>query len=84
MQAKACASNLVCKKVNAGQIAAHDVAVGMIGAELNSHGVVVRYEQRANLDRERERKRTDMEIRFGGKTVAIDFTVPNTLNLKQR
>ena len=44
---------LVCKKVNAGQIAAHDVAVRMIGAELNSYGVVVRYEQRANLARER-------------------------------
>ena len=39
---------LVCKKVNAGQITAHDVAVRMIGAELNSYGVVVRYEQRAN------------------------------------
>ena len=31
---------LVCKKVNAGQITAHDVAVRMIGAELNSYGVV--------------------------------------------
>ncbi len=30
---------LVCKKVNAGQITAHDVAVRMIGAELNSYGV---------------------------------------------
>ncbi len=39
---------LVCKRVNAGQIAAHDVAVRMIGAELNSYGVVVKYEQRAN------------------------------------
>ncbi len=39
---------LVCKKVNAGQIAAHDVAFRIIGAELNSYGVVVRYEQRAN------------------------------------
>ena len=38
---------LVCKRVNAGQIAAHDVAVRMIGAELNSYGVVVRYEPRA-------------------------------------
>jgi hypothetical protein len=38
---------LVCKKVNAGQIAAHDVAVRSIGAELNSYGVIVRYEQRA-------------------------------------
>jgi hypothetical protein len=27
---------LVCKKVNAGQIAAHDVAERLIGAELNS------------------------------------------------
>ncbi len=26
-----------CKKVNAGQIAAHDVAVRIIGAELNSY-----------------------------------------------
>ena len=34
---------LVCKKVNAGQIAAHDVAVRSIGAELNSYGVIVRY-----------------------------------------
>ncbi len=48
---------LVCKKVNAGQIAAHDVAVRMIAAELNSYGVVIRYEQRANhaIDRARER-----------------------------
>ena len=38
---------LVCKRVNAGQIAAHDVAVRTIGAELNSYGVVVRYEPRA-------------------------------------
>ena len=53
---------LVCKKVNAGQIMAHDVAVRMIGAELNSYGVVVRYEQRANHDKERERKRTDMDL----------------------
>ena len=36
---------LVCKKVNAGRITAHDVAVRMIGAEMNSYGVVVRYEQ---------------------------------------
>ena len=56
----------------------------MIGAELNSYEVVVRYEQRTNLDRERERKQTDMEIRFNGKTVAVDYTVPNTLTLKQR
>ena len=34
---------LVCKRVNAGQIAAHDVAVRTIGAELNSYGIVVRY-----------------------------------------
>ncbi len=39
---------LVCKKVNAGQITAHDVAVRMIGAELNSYGVVVRYGQRTS------------------------------------
>ncbi len=38
---------LVCKQVNAGQIAAHDDAVRRIGAELDSYGVVVRYEQRA-------------------------------------
>ncbi len=31
-----------------------------------------------------ERKRTDMEIWFDGGSVAIDYTVPNTLNLKQR
>ncbi len=30
---------LVCKKVNAGQIAAHDVAVRMIKAKLNLYGV---------------------------------------------
>ncbi len=30
---------LVCKRVNAGQIAAHDGAVRRIGAELNSYGV---------------------------------------------
>jgi hypothetical protein len=46
-------THLICKKVNAGQIAAHDVAVRMIGAELNSYGLVVRYEQRATLDRDR-------------------------------
>ena len=39
---------LVCKRVNAGQIAAHDDAVRRIGAELNSYGVVVKYEQRAD------------------------------------
>ncbi len=43
--------------------------------------MVVRYDQRAPLDRERERKRTDMEIRLDGKTVAV---VPNTLNIKQQ
>ncbi len=53
---------LVCKKVNAGQIAAHDVAVRMIGAELNSYGVIVRYEQRATNVNEDESKRTDMEL----------------------
>ncbi len=31
---------LVCKRVNAGQIAAHDDAVRKIGAELNLYGVV--------------------------------------------
>jgi hypothetical protein len=46
---------LVCKRVNAGQIAAHDVAVRMIGAELNSYGVVVKYEQRATHVKEEER-----------------------------
>ena len=75
---------LVCKKVNAGQITAHDVAVRMIGAELNSYGVVVRYEQRANHDKERERRRTDMELNFDGRRVAVDYTVPNTLTVKQR
>ncbi len=39
---------LVCKRVNAGQIAAHNDAVRRIGAKLNSYGVVVRYEQRAD------------------------------------
>ena len=75
---------LVCKKVNAGQITAHDVAVRMIGAELNSYGVVVRYEQRANHDKERERKRTDLELNFDGRELAVDYTVPNTLTAKQR
>ncbi len=60
---------LVCKKVNAGQITAHDVAV-----KLNSYGVVVRYEQRASHDKERERKRTDMELNFDGRRVAVDYT----------
>ncbi len=52
-------SHLICKKIIAGQIAAHDDAVRMIGVELNSYGVVVRYKhkQRTALDRERERKR---------------------------
>ena len=53
---------LVCKKVNAGQIAAHDVAVRSIGAELNSYGVIVRYEQRATNVKEDERKRRDIEL----------------------
>ena len=53
---------LICKRVNAGQIAAHDVAVRMIGAELNSYGVVVRYEPRATHPSEKVRKRTDMEL----------------------
>ncbi len=39
---------------------------------------------RANHAIESERKRTDMEIWFDGRSVAIDYTVPNTLNLKQR
>jgi hypothetical protein len=56
----------------------------MIGAELNSYGVVVKYEQRANHVTKGERKRTDMEIWFDGRSVAVDYTVPNTLNLKQR
>ena len=71
---------LVCKKVNAGQIAAHDVAVRSIGAELDSYGVIVRYEQRATNVKECERKRTDMELWFDGRSVAVDYTVPNTLN----
>jgi hypothetical protein len=45
------------------------------------HGVVIGYEQGANLNKERERKKIDMEIRFDGKTVAIDYTIPNALNL---
>jgi hypothetical protein len=75
---------LVCKKVNAGQITAYDAAVRMIGAELNSYGVVVRYEQRASHDKERERKRTDMELNFDGRRVTVDYTVLNTLTVKQR
>ncbi len=49
---------LVCKRVNAGQIVAHDVAVRTIGEELNLYGVVVRYEPRATQAKEKERKRT--------------------------
>ena len=77
---------LVCKRVNAGQIAAHDDAVRRIGgsAELKSYGVVVRYEQRADRVRGKDRKRTDLELSFDGKRAAVDFTVPNTLKLKQR
>jgi hypothetical protein len=61
------------------------MAVRMIGAELNSYGVVVKYEQRANhAVTEGERKRTDMELWFDGRSVAIDYTVSNTLNLKQK
>ncbi len=33
---------------------------------------------------ESERKKNDMEIWFDGRSVAINYTVPNTLNLKQR
>ena len=46
--------------------------------------MVVRYEQRARHDKERERKRTDMELNFDGRRVAVDYTVPNTLTVKQR
>jgi hypothetical protein len=46
----------------------------MIGAELNSYGVVVKYEQRANHVTEGERKRPDMELWFDGKSVAVDYT----------
>ncbi len=46
---------LVCKRVNSGQIAAHDDAVRRIGAELNDYGVVVRYEQRADRVKGKER-----------------------------
>ena len=35
-------------------------------------------------DKERERKRTDMELNFDGRRVAVDYTVPNTLTVKQR
>jgi hypothetical protein len=53
----------------------------MTGAEfeLNSYGVVVRFEQRANHAKERERKRTDMEFYFDGRSMANYYTVPNTL-----
>ncbi len=35
--------------------------------------------------KEDERKRTDMELLwFDGRSVAVDYTVPSTLNLKQR
>ncbi len=49
-----------------------------------SYGVIVRYEQRATYVKEDERKQTDMELWFDGRSVAVDYTVPNTLNLKQR
>ncbi len=75
---------LVCKRVNAGQIAAHDDAVRRIGAKLNDYGVVVRYEQRADRVGGKDRKRTDLELSYDGKWAAVDFTVPNTLKLKQR
>ena len=29
-------------------------------------------------------KRTDMELNFDGRRVAVDYTVPNTLTVKQR
>ena len=47
---------------------------------------MVKYEQRATQVKEEERKRTDMELWFDGRSVAVDYTlsVPNTLNLKQR
>ena len=57
----------ICKRVNAGQIAAHDDTVRRIGAELNDYGVVVRYEQRADRVKGKERKRTDLELRFDGR-----------------
>ena len=60
------------------------MAVRSIGAELNSYGVIVRYEQRATNVKEDERKQTDMELWFDGRSVAVDYTVSNTLNLKQR
>ena len=44
----------------------------------------MRYEQRANHDKERERKRTDLELNFDGRKLAVDYTVPNTLTVKQR
>ena len=34
--------------------------------------------------KEDERKQTDMELWLDGRSVAVDYTVPNTLNLKQR
>ncbi len=73
----------ICKKVNAGQIAAHDD---------RSEGDWSRTELLESLsDTNRgwdslesgERKWTDMELRFDGKVVAVDFTVPNTITLKQ-
>jgi hypothetical protein len=45
---------------------------------------MVRYEQRASHDKERERKRTDMELNFDGRRAVVDYTVPNTLTVKQR
>ncbi len=44
----------------------------------------VRYEQRADRVRGKERKWTDLEISYDGKRAAVNFTVPNTLKLKQR
>jgi hypothetical protein len=49
------------------------------------YGVVVRYEQRADRVRGKDRKRTDLELSFDGKRAAVDFTVhKKSLKLKQR
>ncbi len=50
----------------------------------NSEYAVIIYIQRATNVKEDERKRTDMELWFDGRSVVVDYIVPNTLNLKQR
>jgi hypothetical protein len=58
----------------------------MIGAELNSYGVVVRYMSReqATTKSESASEQTWSLISTDRRRVAVDYTVPNTLTVKQR